>query len=239
MFKSNIKLLMCAAFLGSGFSFQNAINRISFDFEVKTLKDGKYVTLNGQVYCSTENGKMVTRFTKPAEQIVITNAAGQFRSYDPKNNTILQDEGMAYSSSYSFFYSFLSGKTQDMGLGLQGYTLKNTKSENNMIITTWRPKPDVQGLASKVELVHEQHLPIYMCFYDQKEKPEQKIYYSNYQKTGTVFFPLIVTEFDFIPKGDSVITKRIYANSRINQNVSNEYLDYIIPANAKIISQGR
>ena len=219
------------------FSIQINIERLSVDFVVKTLKDGKSINMKGELYYAASTNKMITHFSSPIEQIVVTNSVGQFKSYDPKLNVVVQDENKDYSSQLSFVYSFMSSKTQDMGLQALGYQLKDSRVEGKRIITIWQPKTIMQGISSKVELVHENRQPIYMCFFNNKQKPEQKVFYSDYQKVGEIFFPMTITEFQYFHKGDSIITKRVYSDTKVNNEVSDDYFNFKIPDNAKVVSK--
>lgn len=206
------------------------------DFIIKSLQGGKSVSLKGELYYVNSGNKMITHFSYPFEQLVFTNNLGQFKSYDVKKNSIIQDENKNYSSQLSYIYSFMSGKTQDMGLKTLGYKLKESKVEGKIIKSTWEQETPMQG-ASKVVLVHQNRLPIYMCFYNAKEKPEQKVYYSDFKTIGNIVFPMVITEFQYLPKGDSLITKKIYSNLRMNNDVNETYINYKIPDNAKVIEQ--
>lgn len=210
------------------------IQKISMKMVARSLHKGKSVTANADVYYQTSGGQMVTHFTFPFEQVVITNSKGEYKNYDVKNNTIEQSQGLDYSSKNSFFYCFLTGKTYDMGLASFGYLLKDTKFEQEMVITTWHPPADSDIPLDRVEIVHENSLPVYMAFIDKNGKPSTKVYYSGYHDLQTIRLPLNITEFQYLPDGDSIISKRIYSDIKINEQVNNSYLDFKIPANAKL-----
>ena len=220
------------------FTWYPPIQKISVSMVAKSLHNGKSVTANGEVFFQTNGGLMVTHFTSPFDQVVITNSKGEYKNYDIKNNTLAQSQGLDYSSKNSFFYCFLSGKIQDMGLLSFGYTLKNTRMEDKMVITTWLPPVNTDIPLSKVEIVHENFLPVFMGFFDKTGKPVNKVYYSNYQNTQNIQLPMNITEFQYLSDGDSVISKRIYSNIKINEQVDNTYLHYKIPSNARLVKPG-
>ena len=205
----------------------------------KILNKGKYVAVAGQVFYKKSGGVMITKFTKPSETITITNANGEMKIYDAKANTVMQMQGLDFSSENSFFYYFLCGKTQDMGLKSTGFKLKSTKVEDGMIVTNWVPEKNEESELSKIEMVHEKYKPIYMALYNIKSKVIKKTYYTNYQKIQDISFPLNITEFDFHTKGDSTITRRLYSGVKTNDEVDEKYLNYKIPANAKVIAPGK
>lgn len=202
---------------------------------VKSLHKGKSITANADVYYQTSGGMMVTHFFSPFEQIIITNSKGEYKNYDVKNNTLIQSHGIDFSSKNSFFYFFLSGKSQDMGLATQGYKLQNTRVENGMVISIWIPPANTDVQLSRIELVHEKFTPIYMGLFNLQGNIEQKVYYSNYQEAQGILLPMNITEFQYLADGDSVISRRSYSNLKLNEQVDNTYLNYKIPANAKVV----
>lgn len=203
----------------------------------KVLTKGKVLSVKAEVYYKLSGGIMVTHFTSPFENITISNSKGEMKVYDPKENTVLQLQGLDYSSENSFFYNFLSKKTQDMGMKTAGYRLTDTKIEDGSVITTWVPGENIQSPIGKVEIVHEKFLPIYMGFYSHKNKLVQKIYYSNYSKVADFSLPLNITEFSYGEKGDSTVSRRLYSDPKTDLAVNEKYINFQVPANAKVLDK--
>ncbi|HEY4799821.1 MAG TPA: hypothetical protein VII99_12145 [Bacteroidia bacterium] len=201
----------------------------------KALQNGKSITTQADVYYLVADGLLVTHITAPVEYLVITNNKGEFKIYDLKENTISQTQGADFSSENSFIHDFLNGNTNDMGLRSTGFQLKSTKVEEDMVIANWVPPLELLSKMNRVEVVHENYLPIYMAFYGKKEKLLSKIFYSNYKKAGDINLPGIITEFQYQPNGDSTITKRIYSDFKVNGEVDTKWLNYKIPSNAKVV----
>jgi len=214
---------------------QQKIDKISLDLISKTLYQGKSVSLKSEVYYKSVGGTMVTYFTSPQEKIVITNGNGEYKDYDFKNNAVTLMQGVDLSSKNSLFYSFFSGSLSDMGLKGLGYRLSDTRIEQKMVITTWVPQGESTVKTKRAEIVHENYLPIYMAFYDMNNQPMHKSFYSNFQQVGTIKMPFTITEFEYLSAKDSIITKRTYSNLKTNAQVDDSYLNYKIPANAKVI----
>ena len=241
-FKKNILtvfILSSLFLILSSFLFPVPIDSMSLEMSAKILNKGKYVAVSGQVFYKKSGGVMITKFTKPSETVTITNANGEMKIYDIKANTVMQMQGLDFSSENSFFYYFLCGKTQDMGLKSTGFKLKNTKIEDGIVVTNWVPEKEGGSELSKIEMVHEKYKPIYMALYNIKSKVIKKTYYSNYQKVEDISFPLNITEFDFDTKGDSTITRRLYSSVKTNDEVDEKYLNYKIPANAKVLAPAK
>lgn len=226
---------LCMLLMFASFLMYAPIQRISMNLVSKALQNGKSITTQAEVYYRVSGGLLVTHITAPVEYLVITNDKGEFKMYDIKENTVSQMQAADFSSENSFVHDFLNGNTNDMGLRSIGFQLKSTKMEENMVITDWIPPVNLLSKMSHVELVHEGYSPIYMAFYGKKEKLLSKIFYYNYQKAGDLSIPNTITEFQYLPNGDSTITKRIYSDIKLNEQVDEKWLNYKIPDNAKIV----
>lgn len=229
-------LLFLAVIIFSSYSLQQQkIDKISLELLSRTLYQGKSVNLKSEVYYKSVGATMVTHFTSPQEKLVITNGNGEYKEYDFRNNTITLMQGIDLSSKNSLFYSFLSGSISDMGLKGLGYKLSNTRVDQKMVITTWVPVGENSVKTKKAEIVHENYLPIYLAFYDMNDKPMHKSFYSNFQQVGSVKMPFTITEFEYLSPTDSIITKRTYSNLKTNAQVDDKFLNFKVPADAKVI----
>ena len=85
-------------------------------------------------------------------------------------------------------------------------------------------------------MVHEKSLPIYIEFKGAKNRTLGKIFFSAYQKIGTISLPLKITEIAYQDKGDTTVTSKTYYNPKVNKEVNATYLDFKIPVNAKVVS---
>lgn len=213
---------------------QMKIEKLKLDMVAKTLHNKKSIIIKSQVYYRVNGGLMVTHATFPTEQISITNNNGEFKHYDYKTNTASLMQGMDLSSENSIFYNFLSGNINDMGLTKLGFNVKSTRFEKKLVITTWVPQMTDQ--VSKVELVHENSLPIFICFFDVNGKPIQKAFYYNYQNIGNLKMPLTITEYEYVGPNDSIISKKTYSNPQLNSMVEDSYFSFKIPSNAKFVN---
>lgn len=214
------------------------IQKLSLDLTAKTLSQGKYIALKAEVYYQFAGGLMVTNMTAPFHTISITNANGEMKVYDFLANSVMLNQGYDLSSENSFIYHFLAGATQDMGLKKSGFKLISTKKDGNNIVSIWGAPEEMKKHVTKAEIVHEAGKPIYLAFYGSSKKPDQKIYYTNYNKVGGVNMPLNITEIEFNhTTGDSTITRRLYSNPKTDMQVDNSMLNFKIPANAQIITQ--
>lgn len=211
------------------------LEKLQLDMESSTLHKGKKVSLKAKVYYRQNGSLLVTHATFPTEKVTRTTGLGEFFEYDVKNNTVLHLMGKEVSSRYSVFHAFFNGSINDMGLTDNGFALKKTRIEKKLVITEWEPTQKENKKMSKAELVHENHLPVYLAFFDLNNQPIQKSYYSNYQPIGNILFPCNLTEFEYVGTRDSIITRRKYKNPVVNQNVSDQWFNFQVPASAKVL----
>lgn len=221
--------------LFTSFYIPSPITQLSMNLVSKSLQGGKSITTRAEVYYKVAQGLLVTHLTEPLEYLIVTNSKGEFKMYDIKENSVSQSQAADFSSENSFIHDFLLGKTQDMGLRSVGFQLKNSKVEENMVITNWIPPIDLASKMSRVELVHENYSPIYMAFFGKKDKLLSKIFYYNYKQIGDITMPLTITEFQYLLNGDSTVTKKAYSDIKINEQVKDKWLNFKIPDNAKVI----
>lgn len=171
------------------------------------------------------------------EQVVFTNALGEYKSYDIEENKVILLEGEDLSSRKSFVYQFLNGQTNDLGLRDLGFKMVNTRFEDGIMINEWKAPENRQVESQKIEIAFENYLPIYMGFFNIDGQAIQKTYYTNYQDVLYTKLPFTITEISYMAAGDSSITRRTYSNLKMNSDVSEHWLNFEIPKNAEIIVQ--
>lgn len=216
-------------------SFSAPVERLSLQMVSRTLKDGKSLTAKAEIYFQSSDGLLVTRFTYPLEYLIFTNAKGDYKMYQPKDNSVVLEQGENYSSENSFIYYFLVNNTSDMGLKAAGFKLNSTRMEESLVITTWIPSSASGVPFTSAELVMKEYKPVYLSFIGKENKPVQKIYYTNYQQAGEVSLPFNITEIQYLGEKDSLITRRTYSDAKINGEVSMKYFHFKIPADAKVV----
>jgi hypothetical protein len=211
------------------------VKQLSLSFTSKILENKKYITVQGDVFFKTQGGVLTTHFIKPFENVTVINAEGEMKNYDVLSNTVLQSSSALTSSESSYFWHFLNGNYNDLGLQKLGYVIKDTKQEDGALLTNWVPKAGMSSPILKIELVHEKSLPIYLGFIGAKNKTLGKIFFSSYQKIGNLNIPLKITEIAYKDKKDSTLTYKTYSSPKINKEVDLTYLEFKIPTNAKVV----
>jgi outer membrane lipoprotein-sorting protein len=208
---------------------------VSAKLNTRTVRAGKVVVLNGEIYYKIAGGKMISHYTEPFEQYIFNTSKGELKIYDPKKNTINQQVNFQLGTETTQFYYFFNKYKEDMGLRKMGFVNKVTKFENKLLVTTWQAPPKVEKDIKLVELVHKDGNPIYTKYIDGQNKVIKKIYYADYQKIGNSDFPLTITQIDYIAAKDSVIMKTKYSDIKMNENANSKLANYTIPSNAKYV----
>jgi hypothetical protein len=208
----------------------SAQRRVSADMEVKTLYGGKVTSVESKVYCNS-TGDLVRVFNSPSTYYTITNPSGEFKLYIPATNEVYSQRKEDFSDRDDLLYIFLSGRSDDMGLGLYGYKLSSTSREGEGLMKrTYIPASKGKGV-SKVELVLENYLPIYLAYFDASGTVVSKTYLSSYNKFSNLVLPLRVTSVQYTSKKDSTLVRTIYSN--VNLDGNDPMFSFKVPSDAK------
>lgn len=206
-----------------------AQKKVSADVEVKQVAKGKVTTITKSVYCAN-NGRLVVHFHKPEDYFVLTNSKGETRIYMPKTNEVFSDNSNALSSKDELLSIFMSGRVDDLALGLYGYRLQSSSNEEGKLKKMFVSS---DPSAPKVEVVFENFLPIYMAYLDASGKITAKTYFSKYTTTGRFTFPTRSTSINYVAK-DSTVTRTIYSNIQVDKDAPE--FNFEIPAGAKAVA---
>ncbi len=170
---------------------------------------------------------------------MVNNAKGSLSLYNPREHTVMLFENFMYSTENSQFYFFLQNKKADMGLKSMGFQLQNTQLQGEQVITWWGAPSAMRDILKRIMLVHEKGKPVYMKYVDKDGKDVKKVYYYKYIEKFGLTFPTTITQFDYLPDGDSIVTRTIYSNLKFNQDAESELFNYQVPADAKPLEVGK
>lgn len=208
-----------------------AQQRVAADVEEKTVLDGRVITMTRQIFCQ-RSGEVASVVERPVPTYTFTNLQGEFKAYFPLSNEVYSDRKDDYSTKDDLFYLFLSGKADDMGLSSYGYRLTASETtDDGLLKRTYVPEKAGQGV-SKVEIVLENYLPIYVGYFDGKGRLVSKTYLSSYTRYPTIALPKRVTSIAYTAKRDSTVTRTVYSNIKIDGN--EPMFRYQIPADARV-----
>lgn len=215
---------------------QYVYQKVSMDMLTRSTHKGMISALKASVYYTSE-GKMACHYTDPNEILIMNNTKGEFLIYDYLKNTVAQKQNYLMSTESNQLFYFLENNRGDLGLSKMGFSLKETKFVDGLKVTVWTPPMQVANDISKVEVAHDKNNPVFLGYFDKQGKAINKTYFYNYQMVAGLHFPAAVTQISIIAPKDSIISKTTYANFKVDQQVDEQYLNFKVPANAKIIPQ--
>jgi outer membrane lipoprotein-sorting protein len=231
---TTVILLISALFFFSSF-LSSPVKKISCSMETVSLTQNKKFRLTADIYYNYSSGKLIMHYSKPSDYLLLTNSKGEAKMYNPKTNEVSLKMGFEYDTKNTLLYYFFANKQYDLGLKDLGFSLKDTKFDEGLMITTWQPPFDMKSAVGKVELVHENYLPIYLGYFSPEGKLTKKIYYYEYTQVANVKLPLKVVEFNYLSNNDSLVSRTIYSNIKYNEQANSKYFSFKIPDNAKVI----
>jgi hypothetical protein len=217
-------------------SFQSDNHRLSIRMESKRLYNGKVAIVRADMFFKYTEGSLLMHYFYPTDYLFITNSKGEVKMYFPDKNEVTSQQNQMFASDNDALYFFLSNQINDLGLKEMGYSVIATRFEEGITITDWLPPTWQIGKISKVTLAHENYLPIYTAYYNEKNKAIRKVYFSNYFMSSAAALPQRITEIEYLPNGDSIISRKIYSDIKFDLTASSEYFDFKIPYDAKSIS---
>lgn len=219
----------------SNASAQYVYEKVSMDMLTRSTRKGYITTLKANVFYTSE-GKMASHYLEPAEMLVTNNKKGEILIYNFADNTLMQQQNFMFGTEDNQLFFFLEKNKADLGLGRLGFTLSNTKFEDGLKVTTWLPPMNLVKQISHVELVHERNDPIFMAYYDIKGNSLKKVYFYDYTRVADTHFPTSITQITFETPKDSIISKTVYSNFKLDDKVADEFLEFKIPPDAKVIN---
>jgi outer membrane lipoprotein-sorting protein len=229
-----IAAITLVSFFIAGFS-SFSVDRVMLRMESHSLQGGKAAGLSADLFYLSLDGRLITKLEAPVNQVMITNRLGELSIYDPEKNTVYRTQSLEYSSENNLIYYFLNGKIQDLGLSEMGFTRQKVDFEEGLMITQWMPPSQLNHLFLYIELVHEDYMPIYAGYYDATGEMVKKVYYSEFEIFADIILPMRLTEFNYLPSGDSIINRVTLSDVRFNRRAVSSWFDFEIPEDASII----
>ena len=198
----------------------------------RSTRKGLVNTLKAKIFYTSE-GRMVSYYYEPEKVLVTNNKKGDISIYNFKENSISQKQNFLFGTDQNQLFYFLGDNRSDLGLSKMGFLLNETRFEDGLKITIWLPPFSLARQLSRVELVHEKNNPIFLGYFDLKGRAVKKNFFYDYQQVASVYFPTSVTQITFENAKDSVVSKVSYSGFKLDNQVSDEYLNFKIPSDAK------
>ena len=210
-------------------------SRLSVKSVTETLQKGKVLRTTADIYFDPATGRIINMTHSPEEYISIATPEGKTDIYYPSKNSRVSVQNLALSSRNNNLWFFLNNESYDMGLQGMGFTVDGIRQEENYTITTWQAPLRALAEVDKIDLVHENHIPIYIEYRDTKKMTTLKVYYEDYLRVDKWMLPARVTEIIFTSRKDSVIRRSTYTDFRFGENADPKGFDFTIPADAELL----
>ena len=229
-----ILLVVASLLLLGASSIQYVYEKVSMDMLTRVTRKGYISTMRAEVYY-TSQGRMVSHYTEPQEMIVSNDKKGDMFVYTQKDNTVVQKQNFLFGTDQNQLFYFLENNKNDLGLSKMGFVLRETKFEDGLKITVWTPPLHLLKDIGKAELAHEKSNPVFLGYFSSKGKILKRVYFSNYQQIASVQFPTSITQITYETPKDSVLSKTTYTNIKLDRDVPDDFLNFKIPTNAKVV----
>jgi outer membrane lipoprotein-sorting protein len=210
-------------------------SRLSVKSVTETLQKGKVLRTTADIYFDTGSGRIINMTHSPEEYVSIVTPEGKTDVYYPSGNSRVSMQNLALSSRNNNLWFFLNNEGYDMGLQSMGFKIDGIRQEENYTVTTWQAPLRALAEVDKIDLVHENHLPVYLEYRDTKGKTTLKVYYEEYLRIGQWMLPGRVTEIIFTNQKDSVIRRSTYSDFRYGNDADPKGFDFTIPPDAVLL----
>ncbi|MFH0760987.1 MAG: hypothetical protein V2A67_05750 [Bacteroidota bacterium] len=219
------------------FTLPGQSSRLSVKSVTETLQKRKVLRTTADFYFDPSTGRIINMTHAPEEYVSITTPEGNTDIYYPSKNSRICIKNLALSSRNNNLWFFLNNEGYDLGLQGMGFKVENVKQEENYTVTTWQAPLKALAEVDKIDLVHENRLPVYIEYRDTKGKTTLKVYYEDFLRVDQWLLPGRITEIIFTSPVDSIIRRSTYTDFRYGMNADPIGFDYVIPADAKLLKQ--
>ncbi len=221
------------------FSFSKTSNHIYLKVSSQRLHKNQVASSSYEILVNFDNGEMVMHYSVPEEFYVFTNKLGEMKVYYPKKNEVLIEQNYLFSSENDPIYHFFTNQSMDLGLTQMGFILKKSELDEHFLVTEWIPPIELMNQIQKVKLVQEDYLPVFISYVDLENNEKQKIYYSDWNMDCIAVYPQRITQIDYIPNNDSIISRKIYSNILIGSAAVKMFPSIRISDDARLIKPGK
>ena len=226
-----IQLLCCILLFSISLNAQKK-NYISLKQITEILENNKKMTNEVDLFYDNNKQVITKHYHSSTEFIVVANSLGELKTYYPNSNEVGYKQINELSSKRNLIYYFANNLTDQLGLAEEGFKLTTNAYENQFYVTTWTAPSYLKGV-EKVKMVFENGFPVYSEYQTSKKKIVKKIYYTNYKDFSEFRLPLKIIEINYMPKGDSIISRTNFTDVKVSLTPDNNYFNFKIPDDAK------
>jgi len=232
--KLKLILVIIPTFLAGGNSPAQNNRKVCVHMKSQTLQKGKIITAEADQYFVFPEGKIISYFQIPDEYVFISNPLGEARIYHPGQNKVILQSNELFTSRNNSLYYFLNNQLYDLGLKNLGLKVLDSKEDGQFLISQWQAPLHMIDQVDKIELVHENMLPIYSSYKNTRGEVTLKVYFEDFTVIEGSQIPNRITEIVYLPDGDSLIKRTDYSRIESGTGCDEAKFDFIIPTDATI-----
>ncbi len=230
---SGIIIILIALNISTGANAQKS-KRICIHMKSQTLQDGRILITEADQYFSFPEGNIISYFQRPEEYVFISNPLGEAKIYRPAQNNVILQSRELFTTKNNSLYFFLTNQIYDLGFKNLGLQVFDSEEDGQILITHWQAPPRMLKQVDKIELVHENMLPIYSSYTNTKGEITLKVYFEDFVLIEDSQIPKRITEIVYLPQGDSLIKRTDYSDIRSGTDCNVDKFNFIIPEDATI-----
>jgi hypothetical protein len=215
--------------------FAQSGNYIALKQQTEILENRKKLTSDVDLYLDNAKKVLTKHYHSSPEYIMVINSLGEIKTYYPKSKEVDYRQFSELASERNLIYYFVNNLTDHLGLADEGFTLISNSFEGQYYITHWKSPSILKGIES-VKMVFENGVPVYSEYKATNSKILRKIYYLNYQDFIQFRLPDKIVEINYLPTGDSIISRTAFSDVEIVSEPDSPYFNFKIPDDAKSIN---
>ncbi|MDA3879455.1 MAG: hypothetical protein PF436_03615 [Prolixibacteraceae bacterium] len=210
------------------------VRYVSLQQQTEILEGKRKNTNNIEIYFDNQRHIITRCYHSPKDMITVANSLGEIKTYNPKTREVSYQRVEGLSSKNNVVFFFVNNLTDHLGLADQGFTLVSNQYEGQYYVSVWEAPVSIKNIA-KVKMAHQNGVPVYSEYLDNKGKALKKTYYTGYYNLPWFRFPQKVIDIAYQPGGDSTITRTMYKNIEVSDVPDSEYFNFEIPEDAKSV----
>jgi len=130
---------------------------------------------------------------------------------------------------FSIFNLALNNNLKNYGLQKSVYTMKKVEKDEDLVISTWEPKKEVEKNIGILKIAVGENKLSGIIFYDPQNKMIGKQLFSEYATIGGFEFPTEIMNYSFRTDGSEIHQLTTYKNIKVNNWDENTYYNYPVP----------
>ena len=236
---NTIRFLTCITFLAVCINQPHNLHgqdtkRICLHMTSQTLQSDKLITTEADQYFLFPEGRIISYFQTPEEYVFVSNILGESKIYRPKQNQLILRSAGIFTTKNNSLYYFLTNQTYDLGFKDLGMQVYDSEEDGDYLITRWQAPARMIHQVDKIELVHENLLPVYSKYTNTDGEVTLKVYFEDFSIVQGSQMPKRITEIIYLPQGDSIIKRTDFTRINFGSGCNQDKFNFTVPEDAVI-----